>query len=81
MFPFPEEFPAEDRCATPSEARAEYAANAGRERVEQAWVLTPWDTWEANPFYRGPAVRHPEADDYDDEAPDGCPVSIEDDPF
>jgi hypothetical protein len=27
---------------------------------EQAWILTPWDSWEVNPFYHGPKVAHPE---------------------
>lgn len=57
----------QDHLATPSEARAEYARNAGREDTGRAWILTPWDTWEANPFYHGPAVRHPEDDSGYDE--------------
>jgi hypothetical protein len=52
----------EDRPATYGMAFKEYARNAGAERPEQAWILTPWDTWEPNPHYRGPAVRHPEDD-------------------
>lgn len=43
----------------------EFARNAGAEQPDRAWILTPWDTWEPNPFYSGPPVRHPE-DDYDD---------------
>lgn len=48
--------------ATPSEARAEYAANAGAEQPDRQWILTPWDTWERNPRYSGPEQRHPEDD-------------------
>lgn len=40
----------------------EFARNAGHEHPEQAWILTPWDTWEKNPAYSGPPVRHPEDD-------------------
>lgn len=50
--------------ATVTEACREYARNAGMDDPDRAWILTPWDSWERNPFYRGPAVRHPE--DYDD---------------
>lgn len=56
-----------ERVATPSEARAEYAANAGAEDVGRQWILTPWDTWERNPHYSGPEQRHPEADPEDAE--------------
>lgn len=55
----------EERWATPSEARAEYAHNAGMDDPGRAWILTPWDTWEANPCYQGPPVRHPEDDPED----------------
>ena len=54
-----------------SAALAQYAAAYGEADPARAWVLTPYDTWEANPYYQGPPVRHPE-DDYpedDDEAP------------
>lgn len=57
--------PEPDHIATPSEARAEYARNAGADDPSRCWILTPWDTWEKNPHYRGPAVRHPEDDVYD----------------
>lgn len=52
--------------ATPQDAMREYAANVGRESPDRAWILTNYDVWERNPFYHGPAVRHPE-DDQDDE--------------
>jgi hypothetical protein len=54
--------------ATPQDAVREYARNAGSENADQAWILSPYDTWERNPFYVGPPARHPEDDygDYDD---------------
>jgi hypothetical protein len=42
--------------------RAE-AEELGSRRVAQAWVLTDRDVWMRNPYYRGPAVPHPELDD------------------
>lgn len=48
--------------ATPTDAAHEYALNVGREHPESAWILTPYDSWEPNPFYSGPPVRHPEDD-------------------
>lgn len=40
----------------------QYAAVYGAEAPESAWILSPFDTWERNPAYRGPPVRHPEDD-------------------
>lgn len=51
--------------ATYDDARAEFARNAGRDNPDHEWILTPFDTWERNPAYRGPKGRHPE-DDYDE---------------
>lgn len=56
---------AETPLATPRGACLEYARNVGAEDQSRAWILTNWDTWEPNPFYVGPVVRHPE--DYDAE--------------
>jgi hypothetical protein len=57
------------------DAVREYTRTVGAEHPERAWILSPYDTWEANPFYTGPAVRHPEDDDGDgdDEPTDTCP--------
>jgi hypothetical protein len=44
----------------------EYAREHGAMEPDRAWILSPLDTWERNPFYRGPPVRHPE-DDRDDD--------------
>lgn len=49
-----------DRPATPHEAGAEYAFNAGMEQPERAWILSDFDAWYRNPFYNGPPVPHPE---------------------
>ena len=51
-----------DHPASMAEAADEYGRNHGSENTDCAWILTPFDTWEANPFYRGPAVPHPEDD-------------------
>jgi hypothetical protein len=63
----------DDECgpvATYSDAFKEYARNAGHERPDSEWILTPWDTWEKNPWYSGKPGRHPE-DDYDENYPPG----------
>jgi len=49
-----------DHIATYQEAFKEYARNSGMDDQERPWILTPWDTWEANPWYTGPEVEHPE---------------------
>jgi hypothetical protein len=52
--------------ATQSDACREYARNAGSDRPDKPWILTPWDTWERNPNYSGPPVTwHPEDDPAD----------------
>lgn len=58
-------YPLHDHVATPREACLEYARNYGMDHPEVAWVNTHFDTWERNPFYHGPPVRHPEDDDED----------------
>ena len=55
----------EDRPATYGESIKEYANNAGMLDPDQAWILTPFDTWEKNPFYQGKPVPHPEDFNYD----------------
>ena len=52
---------------TMSDAVKEYAFNVGAENPDRAWILSQYDTWEANPFYRGLPVPHPEWDDYIDD--------------
>lgn len=49
-----------------AEAHQQYAGVYGEDRSEQAWILSPYDVWVANPHYQGPAVPHPESYDYED---------------
>ena len=46
--------------ATMSDAVREHARNVGMDNPDQAWILSPYDSWERNPCYRGPPVPHPE---------------------
>lgn len=46
-----------------SAALDQYAGAHGAETPDRAWILSPFDTWEPNPHYRGPAVPHPEDDE------------------
>ena len=48
--------------ATVAEAIQEWAYNVGHERPECAWICSDYDTWERNPYYRGPPVEHPEVE-------------------
>lgn len=59
--------PEDDHPATLAEGDRQFAEAVGAQRQEQAWILSDRDVWYRNPFYRGPAVPHPEEDhDYDD---------------
>lgn len=60
----------EDRLATMAEADEEYVRTVGADLEGQAWILSDRDVWYRNPFYRGPAVPHPEMDIYEDEDDD-----------
>jgi hypothetical protein len=42
----------------------QYTSVYGAERTDSQWILSPYDTWERNPYYTGPDQGHPE-DDYD----------------
>lgn len=46
--------------ATMADSVREYASNAGEDSPDRPWILSPMDTWEKNPHYSGPPVRHPE---------------------
>ena len=52
----------EDRLATPTEAYRVYTRNYGMDHPDEEWILTDFDTWEHNPFYRGEPGPHPEDD-------------------
>ena len=54
-----------DIKATEAEAVREFAENVGRDNPQQAWILSNYDTWESNPFYRGEPVPHPEEEEAD----------------
>lgn len=47
--------------ATMREANDEYVRAVGAEKPDQAWIGTPYDTIEPNPFYTGPPVPHPDS--------------------
>jgi hypothetical protein len=49
-----------DHIATMSEASREYARNTGYEHLDRAWILSPYDVWERNPYYVGAPQPHPE---------------------
>lgn len=49
-----------DFPATPAEAMREYARVVGEEIPQRPWILTDYDVWVPNPWYRGPAVPSPE---------------------
>ena len=45
-----------------------FVQTVGQERPDRAWLLSDYDTWERNPYYRGPKCLgsvHPE-DDFDE---------------
>ncbi len=48
------------------DALKQYAEVYGEQDTESEWILTPFDTWERNPFYKGEPTPHPECYDYDD---------------
>jgi len=48
--------------ATISDAVREYSRNYGAP-ANVAWILSPYDSWEPNPWYAGPYLGHPEDDD------------------
>jgi hypothetical protein len=45
-----------------SMAVSQYASAYGAESQDSAWILSPFDSWERNPFYNGPPQPHPEDD-------------------
>lgn len=50
--------------ATMADACREYVSNIGEMDPDRAWIVSQYDTLEANPHYAGPIVPHP----YDEEA-------------
>lgn len=53
-------------------AVGQYASAHGADAPDSAWILSPFDTWEKNPHYKGPKQPHPEdaigmtAEEYDE---------------
>lgn len=64
---------------TTADAVREYTCNVGAENLDQEYILSPFDSWEKNPYYTGKPGRHPE-DDRDDEG-DGVYLVVDDFPF
>jgi len=48
-------------------AERQFVAAVGAERPQAAWILSDRDCWYPNPFYKGPAQRHPEDYDFEDD--------------
>lgn len=46
------------------EAVFQYASAYGSLDPDSEYVLSPFDTWERNPHYRGPRGPHPEDDSF-----------------
>ncbi len=44
------------------EGIAEQVQIFGAEMPERQWILSGWDTWERNPYYKGEEQQHPEDD-------------------
>lgn len=61
-----DEYYEEDRLASPSDAMREYAiVVGGYERYRNSqWILTDYDVWVINPYYRGKPQPHPEECEY-----------------
>ena len=49
-----------EQYATYDDAMREHARNVGRERPDVEWILTPYDVWKKNPFYKGVPGPHPD---------------------
>ena len=47
-----------------TEAVRQYTYEVGSQLTNQAWILSPYDTWEKNPFYIGEPQPHPEEEIY-----------------
>ena len=49
-----------DPVPSRSELVAQWVRAVGADRQNEAWIASPYDTWEKNPYYVGPPVQHPE---------------------
>jgi hypothetical protein len=50
----------EGQLATPADAMREFALNTGHDVPDREWILTDFDVWVKNPFYKGKPGPHPE---------------------
>lgn len=74
MFNIPEDHFDSPFPTTTDEWMRDQASDIGFKNQVQAWILTSWDIWVANPYYKGPEVPHPEDYSYEDD--DGEELSI-----
>lgn len=79
MFDIPEDHFDNPFPTTTQDLCRDQAYHLGRERPEQAWISTSWDTWEPNPFYEGPEEPHPEDYPYEEED-EGVDAASDEDP-
>lgn len=50
----------ENKLANMQEAVREWVWIVGKDNPDQQWLLSNYNTWEKNPYYRGPIEKHPE---------------------
>ena len=50
-----------DEPMTTADAVRHWVYAVGADWSREAWILSPYDTWERNPHYRGFPVPHPES--------------------
>jgi len=60
MFNIQAQEEAEFHRSTDAEWDREDARERGETTPDRAWVLSDRDVWYPNPYYKGPAVPHPE---------------------
>lgn len=51
----------ENYTPTNDDLLRQFAGVHGEERQDQAWLLSDYDVWVANPYYKGPPEPHPES--------------------
>lgn len=51
-------------------AMREWAGVVGESHPDRAWLLSDYDVWVANPWYRGPPQIHPDLVGEEDESLD-----------
>ena len=57
---------ATQEMATVPDAIREWARVEGADAEESQWILSDYDTWVLNPYYRGPDQGHPDDDAWQD---------------